>query len=305
MSIRAANPPWADKAIKQYCELLEGYAAERGLPMPLLDRCVPVDELGCGHYGCVYSTVDPEVVFKITSDETEAHFIGCYLQLRDKIGKNFGIVDYKTVVRLSGLTHQRRNLYGIWRESAYYVGNWWAMGKMKIETTSSSMLSEDAAEVRESMKRNYFAEQIRTVQRLLKFFGLFARTFRSSLKGKWSSGNKAVYDEIADAWQKRLDVDFDIDYGFKIASASRGVWRLAYCLRACETIAELLESEYLGVALGGALGLFLSQGLLLADVHEGNLGVRAGQVEPIITDPGHLIMLNPEWEKVEVDALAV
>ncbi len=83
--------------------------------------------------------------------------------------------------------------------------------------------------------------------------------------------------------------------------------RVAARLRACEILAEIMENTYASSTFGGALGYYMNEGLLLADVHGNNVGMAAqgdeGQILPAITDPGQAVVLKREWAVVEIPEL--
>ena len=62
--------------------------------------------------------------------------------------------------------------------------------------------------------------------------------------------------------------------------------------------------------VGAALGFYLNEGILLADVHRQNIGqvTRADsdygpQTYTVITDPGHAVPLDRKWANVQVPEL--
>lgn len=74
-------------------------------------------EFGCGSYGCVLPTLDPKIVLKVTSDETEAEFAS-------KLSQSLVVpivVNYKLAMSLP-IKRQGRRVYLLWRESADDVG---------------------------------------------------------------------------------------------------------------------------------------------------------------------------------------
>ncbi len=85
--------------------------------------------------------------------------------------------------------------------------------------------------------------------------------------------------------------------------------RVAYHLRACEMIVEVMENTYMNDTIGRALGYYLQNGLLMADVHGNNVGkverhdeIYDGTVE-VITDPGHAVPLIERWDSVQVQEI--
>lgn len=78
-----ASTPWVDRAANSvWSRIVAASPKPAWVPLHTTSRGkVKVEELGCGHYGCVMPTDDPEVVCKITSDATEAVFIAAAMTL--------------------------------------------------------------------------------------------------------------------------------------------------------------------------------------------------------------------------------
>jgi hypothetical protein len=76
-----------------------------------------VKEYGCGVYGCVIPTLDPLIVMKLTTDDTEAQFAAdVAATLVAPI-----CVAYHMVLE-TRVKHERRKVYLLWRDSADDVG---------------------------------------------------------------------------------------------------------------------------------------------------------------------------------------
>ena len=115
--------------------------------LPLRHGDALADELGCGAFGCVLATGDPELVLKLTNDEDEAVFVAWLLSLGEQ-PPYWGIVRYHGILD-TGWTHgvpvfdpkaverHERDAYAsspqpidyvqrpvrlIWRERAVHVG---------------------------------------------------------------------------------------------------------------------------------------------------------------------------------------
>lgn len=117
------NPPWVTQAITAAWESLTTKVKPEWIP-----RLEDVhsarghvvgdfQEYGCGAYGCVYPTLDPGVVLKVTTDETEAEF-AAYLS-KDLVAPI--VTTYRMVMSLPA-EHEGRRIYLLWRESADDVG---------------------------------------------------------------------------------------------------------------------------------------------------------------------------------------
>jgi len=265
-----SNPPWSDRLIKTNLEEMR----ESGMPMPDLD-----DELGTGHYGAVYSTEDPEIVFKVTSDPTEAHFI----KKATPLGFPDGIVEYYAIIDMEG-TFRKRGTYGIWREAAFVVG----------------LPHQDFG------RDDYQKRSLRDFRNHLDWFKTAAAVARDTLKR--SKDPAALFSESKRyeqwAWDN-ISTDEAMPpmvYGGmrrEPLKGYRGSQRVAAAIRACAVVAENMEHTYLSDLVGGALSFYLDNGILLADVHGNNVGRVArrddydeGEGPWVITDPGHAVFLD-------------
>jgi hypothetical protein len=83
--------------------------------------------------------------------------------------------------------------------------------------------------------------------------------------------------------------------------------RLAWEHIQLEIVAAEITRTGAAPLVGPALGFYLQHGILLADVHFGNLGeiVLPGSTkwELVITDPGHMVPLDKKWLHVKVPQL--
>jgi hypothetical protein len=83
-----------------------------------------LERYGCGAYGCVFRTLDPAVVMKVTADDTEAEFAASL----SKTLVSPICVHYVTVIRTAVRDPQDGSrVFFLWRESAEYVGQFETM----------------------------------------------------------------------------------------------------------------------------------------------------------------------------------
>lgn len=117
------NPPWAVEAISAVYETLEAKVPPPWLPK--LERVssrretmtAQMHEYGCGVFGCVFETLDPKVVLKLTSDPSEVEFA---VHLAPTLIEPV-VTNYYLAIQLSSQYNGRR-LSLLWRESARQVG---------------------------------------------------------------------------------------------------------------------------------------------------------------------------------------
>lgn len=284
----ASNPPWADKIFKQVCDDLELTISRQGLPMPIRkeDSCVPVKELGCGHYGCVYETEDPGVVFKLTTDETEAWFVQTALKLFQNQEWPRGLVRYHTIYGVPDVKHRKRNVFVLWRDSVEHVGypmSWQQKHQDELEASNWLMKYKDAAatlrDVLQKKKTDFDWATLPdhpVIEQAKEYY--------------WDAKNNQSYTH----WESML-------LRTKRLSGNDAVaWLYAMLWIAVE---ELMQNGQVYL-IGEVLRNLLEQGIVLADVHLNNVGQKQyeGYHSPvwIITDPGHALSLNPALQEIDI-----
>jgi hypothetical protein len=103
-------------------------------------------------------------------------------------------------------------------------------------------------------------------------------------------------DRTADQWADKV-VECAEDQS---DSAARTIAReLSVCIRRAGSAKGKFGS------VGQALLYYVKEGMILADVHDGNVGqvTRNGKPTVAITDPGHMVPLKPKYMNVEVPML--
>lgn len=275
---------WVDRTLTDIWPELEKSVGPELMPRATRGRTrVRVEDYGCGHYGCVAPTGTPGVVFKLTSDGSEASFVSHALQIGEWPD---GIVRYLGIYQVPDRSHRSRPLYVLWREEAFEVG-----------TLSSSWSSDGSPVDRLAAMRigvfKAWAHDART------------RVTRAEHPGRLLNEARGLREWAEDAVSWDITED-DPPMRSRPARLSAGR-AVAYDVRACEIIAETMEQEDRGYLIGRAFGFYLEHGILLADVHTGNVGrvKRAGYSRPIwvITDPGHMVPLEPGRMSFSVKSL--
>ena len=240
------NPPWADKILRAHWPQLQQEVPDQDwLPIATGKK---FKEYGCGAYGCVYPTNDPNIVFKLTTDGTEANFIN-FMRLRGYDWPE-GLVRYWAILPLDA-TYRKRKAWALWRTFAEQVGR-----------PRQDALSKDLGFVR-SMTREL---------RILDDFQYSADKARSSIKK-----SKHPQKLIADALSKNP----------KTVAGRNVAGQLRMATNDANT---LMSGEHLYKVGEALITLLTEYNILLADVHEGNIGQVAG--EWVITDPGHAVILE-------------
>lgn len=233
-----------------------------------------VKEYGCGIYGCVMATIDQDVVFKITSDVSEVEFIEKVIpMLGDEPPP--GIVEYVAQpLRLEG-TYRGGPVFGVWREEAYDVGE------------LNTVLHGSALEL---------------IERVI------------SLQQKAGTAAYVVLEKCDDretVYKDALGLRSEMLANFDTIDSGMSPWvkwqrnykeepatHLAMAMALHERCNEFLAgNEHVGVVARTLLDC-LEHGVLIADVHPGNIGrVDRGDGRSlwVITDPGNVGVLGTPW----------
>jgi len=279
-----ANPPWANRLLDENWKAI---LAEVGKPswMPKLaegsGKRKTFAELGCGHYGCVFATEEPGIVFKISTDSSEVDFVKAAMKIGDW---PTGIVRYHAVLDVQG-KHRNRNVFVVWREEAFDVG--------KIGA------GPDPRAQREFQRyHDAYRNAAMYVRELSVKPGFDRRLVEAKENERWSWDNVIWEDGLhgshEDRWQGHQRV-VGVPPKFKRYATSQ---RLAAALRICEIAFEMMEHTNYAPDVGQALGFYLDHGILLADVHMQNVGKvmrdegYGPEVRIVITDPGHAVFLK-------------
>lgn len=299
------NPPWVDRVLNKHFDALVDKVGIDMMPHPdaltvgKTKQRYGSAELGCGHYGCVFETAAPGWVFKITSDPTEAQFITSAMSLPPGDMPE-GIVRYKGVWSL-GEWYKNRPVYALVREEAEYVGG--------LTTEVSIYRSRNDQEDRQTALK---AKSVLAHLSWFKEWAALARkkiqvaTDMSRMLAAVKSHEEWAFDKVD--WSRIVElIPKEYRPTSSIPPYIKGPQAAAYAIRAARIVAEDMENEDVGYLVGGALGYYLDQGILLADVHGNNVGQveREDYTKPIwvITDPGHAVALEERWLDVRVPEL--
>lgn len=297
------NPPWVDRVLNQNWPAIVRRFGDM-VPVHTTSprgKIVPGKEFGCGHYGCVLATAVPGVVFKVTSDPTEAAFVTAATQVLAETKEwPEGMVRYYGLFQVPEGSHKRRSVYVLARQEAERVGELTHRGR----GLGDLLPDED---------RQQHLMEIRTSKRLIRF-KQFASIVRDRIVK--SPGPRHAIESIAQLEDWAHDaVDYEATTEIRDTYPSRppvpkhlkGVQAAAYALQACRYVAQEMINEDVGYLIGGALEFYLDHGMLLADVHAGNIGkiIPEGYAKPVwaITDPGHMVPIDVRWLDLEVPVL--
>lgn len=275
------NPPWVDRIVNAHWDELATQVPASWMPvaakMTRTGRRT-LAEFGCGSYGCVMPTSEPGIVFKVTSDASEAAFVSAYFSIGNF---NPGIIKYYKIVELHD-SHFKRRTFAIWRHEAENVG------EIRYDMTGRYDEKYGRGSVRE------FLHNISLFQRYAAAVRRYVT--KSKNPAKLLVDAEAAHDR---AWHDYVDGKQYTNFGIP--------YDIARVKIALDQLTEEMANTHAGNLVGSALSFYLEHGILLADVHLGNIGETTPEDfsswELVITDPGHMVPLDPKWLSVEVPRL--
>jgi hypothetical protein len=285
------NPPWADKIMFANWKQVATFAQKQKLPLPTPNlppsRKIAWNEHGCGKWGCAYPTEDPTIVCKLTADMSEAEATVGIASLQKKPDMD-GVVRYYGIMPLRGkhaAPDEKRptNVSLIWREAADCGPSLPEQaekmkGAQKTAADTSWQLLYNAL-VAADMGRQIHAQ----VRDLPAFVAQVNRLLPAARK-------EALEDQddllmlVGDAFDEH---DRKLTY-------SEGPEGFAYCIAAFELIHTALIKVGVLKQVSETLLQLLRNGILLADVHDGNICElnRPNGRYWVITDPGQAVYIG-------------
>lgn len=304
---RRNGPAWSDEIIhRNWSELV------RVLPyrwLPRTDETGEMFEYGCGSWGCVYPANDPGVVFKLTTDPSEAEFVATSMRLEVPAG----IVRYEYIAMLDGRAvspgdtekqqqgrlagrPEHRPVYVLVRETAEDIGAFKVQeGEEGGDTEQRRKASLGLRLFRESA--DFIRQAIRAHQDEAP--ELLARAARILRHGTTALQLVRADSLYSGAWlrQQNLRAEDPVIVVPREADADELVAQMHnLAIDSAKAIRDLPDMDL----LGGALLHYLDLGLLLCDVHLKNVGrvERFHRWEWAITDPGHMVRLRDDIPRV-------
>lgn len=287
-----ASPAWVSKALSTNYAAIQASVADKSM-LPLVEpgpkKTLRLKNVfGCGHYGCVAETGSPGVVFKITSDPAEATFVASSLAMKDE---TIGIVRYYAITQLLG-SLRGRPIWAIWREAALDVG-----AVFKIDLGFATKKDEDPYQSRIEREAYRRLMSFKIVATAMRETIMRAKSPEATLRTGFEAWKRGKYDieDVDNVTRREYSSRGDIDEFSRAKRRFKGPDFVGWCLEALRVTAEMMENEPFATEVGGALAFYLDHGIVLADVHVGNVGrvPREGYRQPVvvITDPGHMIAL--------------
>ncbi len=278
MSYRS-NPPWSNDILTSQWDQILAAGGASLMPKHTKARTkIKAEEFGTGHYGVVMPTVTPSIVMKITSDSDEADFI-TWVTLHTQFGKDHpGLIPYYRIAQLHGSQRLKRDVFVLWRAEAEDVGATFPEYSYAYGDYANWQQDYDVRSGKEAAKR-------------LVYFKDYAHFARTKLKPMSAAKRLEVLGMLSDV---RGETDPDESPRNVL---ERGPRKIALAIEGARVQAEMMANEPGATEVGQCLlDLLEDHGILLADVHQGNIGMYkpADFSKPIrvITDPGHAIFLT-------------
>jgi len=278
------NPDWVDELLIKHWDAAVELVGPEMMP---LDNSAPMVEYGCGFWGCVLPVLEQEVVLKVTTDMREAVLASAAIEMGHWPD---GIAPYAEVVALSD-RYFGAPVFLLWRQEAYHVG---ALelerlpGKHRYdpELSTAAFLRAEGEQGQEKDLRLRYAQYVD--QFGAQAVSDFQDLLRLFLEKATPLGDAIA--EHADDLQSVLYEPFVTEQSELLAS-----------------IAHDIEAGEFGHCIGEALNFYLAKGLLLGDVHLGNIGEILDPLNDLgwefaITD-GSAYPLHPKWGKVKIPVL--
>lgn len=251
-----------------------------------------VAELGCGSFGCVMPTNRADTVFKLTTDESEAMFarVGIYLSDQGKDGGEWdfgewpeGIVRYKAVYHLKGAEIDDLPVFALWRDEANAIG--------------------------------FLANAEREVAGILRNIRQFVKPLRQVVLVATEAGTlmgvmEMMEDYLDKRWRQVAIDNHDLLFPHATTPQRflrdkdllvKGALGMAFYEQGIELLSEYPVSS----PIADAMAYYYDRGIVLADLHPGNIGVtiEGGRPTSVITDPGLATFLTNEYDNLEIEDL--
>ncbi len=292
------NPTWVDKILRERFERISRVIRPEWLPVSIGKRSLKFKEYGCGHYGCVMPTSDEDVVFKITTDASEAAFVCANRELAKSGDLPDGMIEYYDIYELPD-TFKRRRVFCVTRHSAENVGDVFKVVKERARDFEVDFIKKESD--------RFF----RMLYEFKRYSGWIRQKFSTTRNVYNFIQQIKRYKNHAFSFYERARNDgltvWRYSFGMRAEQIRDSFLKCAVYLLVCSEIASAMTANQFGERVGVALGEYLSEYILLADVHQDNIGEiydRDAEMRyVVITDPGHMVPLDEKWLQVAVPIL--
>lgn len=292
------NPAWLNRALAKNFDALASQFPPEWQPKIKSPKTnskgevvVNFRELGCGAYGCVLETFDPDVVIKVTTDESESEFV----QMAAQWGWPAGITKYYGYETLLGkyrLSRRRtpRTAALLYRESATDVGRLGSDEALGIDQITGRRARADAAVLAQSIWDS--GERLLKTMEAWRVDGGELPALFTAAERKRSNAKIILrgMDPLDDKFWGELNLDLKDKGNPDDLAVALALEAYTVCMHA------MVANAALGT-VGKTLLFYAARGLVFADLHQGNFGVcqRDGRPTWVITDPGNIVVLKEPW----------
>jgi|WetSurMetagenome_2_1015567.scaffolds.fasta_scaffold201871_2 hypothetical protein len=284
------NPEWTNSALTRHWSQIERVVGRKYMPV-ITDhstRMLVAEEFGSGAFGTVIPTKTHGVVLKVTSDETEARFAAVAMSLGDWPK---GMVRYYAALRLKG-RHETRPIYALWREEAFEVGHvqGWFLRRPEDYTRAGYRLFRQRLDILQLLGWM-------VVKEVDPYAGMERRGRAKSTVDR--SRVRAIAAGYRDTLTVSLRDSDEVED--RVNNIDDLTERTAYALALFEECALRISHEDFAPDVGEAIHSYVQRGLLLSDVHTGNVGRvhrRSGRSIAVITDPGVTVRLTASLDAI-------
>jgi len=281
--------PSAPVILKEFWGFIEACFGKKYMPKKPITKYA----LGAGVFGVVYETRTPGVVLKVTSDATEGKLIDEVLPILKKSpGAEWGLsgmVEYYGIIKLDTEFRDSRDVYVILREQVH------SPGLMKsaeyLVDTSPDEEYDDIVGNRYILESELgrikdYGDEIDTLRSDMSP-STFKKSFTAGLKHEMP--HDTYIEHIGRLRELPYDDDARVVELVSLYGRASEVMRDGWFVRVLEAD-DVIEGEYwMGELIGRTLSYLFAHGVIIADLHDNNVGMVARADMPVIMDPGSAI----------------
>lgn len=339
---------FAYRLIQDIWPSLGGRIQENGWPFAWLPKhtleasyvSLPAVEY-CGSYGCIVFTSDPSIVFKLTTDWSEAYVANVifkYLPEVYELEPHPNIIRYFGIYEVPGKLYMNRKIFALWREECPCIG-WPMWPKCLFEEATGLPQATLVCPRGDSCKAVGVHQFNAAVKAAVTGLNMTARDLsryravadRAAQGAFYTKESGLVGD--ADSWWHWLLEQYLKAPEMRAKAESSPGWKpadqrdeLSFLLGSVLYMTDELGQTMFGQGLADLFRWCWGQQIMLGDVHWNNVGVvYAGHdivaapkrfaaargtgylagLEPrlVVTDPGHTLLMDPVYKDVKPEPL--
>lgn len=271
-----------NQAFPQLYDMVEERYLPREKPTPR-GRVRRFDHYGCGVYGCVLPTGDPNLVFKITTDISEVVYLEqAHNKERLPHGPPEGVVKFPFYLPFpEGVTYRRQPVYALWREAVDRPGGLADDYASDSLTDGEYLATMRLTDVKDALTR-LWSMCVYMPEKYKARFWYSVEQFRSAViptVDNWDLTEPLSMKNTMDAFMKNVQ-EMEITYS--------AAFLLEFARRSIDV--GYRESQDLKF-VKQALWYLANNDLYICDAHLGNMGLahRRGSEHWVISDVGQTL----------------